>query len=151
MSIRALSTLQALEWLKTNADDNLRKVDKIKKDRVAISELISSSAKVYQNKAATGAPIGQERDVLRLLHELQFDSEIINVVRLAFKTNDLYYRKHVDSLKRKIMTAKRAGDPYSLYLDELIILTKKIDSEKDEKIISSAVSATTSLIYVKGD
>ena len=151
MSIRALSTLQALEWLKTNADDNLRKVDKIKKNRVAISELISSSAKVYQNKAATGAPIGQERDVLRLLHDLQFDSEIINAVRLAFKTNDLYYRKHVDSLKRKIMTAKRVGDQYSLFLDELITLAKKIDSEKDEKIITSVVSAKTSLIYVKGD
>ena len=149
MSIRALSTLQALEWLKTNADDNLRKVDKIKKNRIAISELISSSAKVYQNKAATGAPIGQERDVLRLLHDLQFDSEIINAVRLAFKTNDLYYRKHVDSLKRKIMTAKRVGDQYSLYLDELITLAKKIDSEKDEKIITSVVSAKTSLIYVK--
>jgi ERCC4-related helicase len=150
MSIRALSTLQALEWLKTNADDNSRKVDKIKKNRVAISELISSSAKVYQNKAATGAPIGQERDVLRLLHDLQFDSEIINAVRLAFKTNDLYYRKHVDSLKRKIMTAKRVGDQYSLYLDELITLAKKIDSEKDEKMITSVVSAKTSLIYVKG-
>jgi hypothetical protein len=151
MSIRALSTLQALEWLKTDVQDNQRKVDKIKKDRVEISELISTSAKVYQNKAATGAPIGQERDVLRLLHELHFDSEIINAVRLAFKTNDLYYRKHVDSLKRKIMTAKRVGDKYNLYLDELITLAKKIDSEKDEKIITSVVSAKTSLIYVKGD
>lgn len=151
MSIRALSTLQALEWLKTNVDDNSRKVDKIKKNRVAISELISSSAKVYQNKAATGAPIGQERDVLRLLHDLQFDSEIINAVRLAFRTNDLYYRKHVDSLKRKIMTAKRVGDQYSSYLNDLITLAKKIDSEKDEKIITSVVSAKTSLIYVKGD
>ena len=151
MSIRALSTLQALEWLKTNIDDNLRKVDKIKKNRVALSELISSSAKVYQNKAATGAPIGQERDILRLLHDLQFDSGVINAVRLAFKTNDLYYRKHVDSLKRKIMTAKRVGDQYSVYLDELITLAKKIDSEKDEKIITSVVSAKTSLIYVKGE
>ena len=72
-------------------------------------------------------------------------------MRLAFRTNDLYYRKHVDSLKRKIMTAKRVGDQYSLYLDELITLAKKIDSEKDEKIITSVVSAKTSLIYVKGD
>jgi ribosomal protein L17 len=140
-----------LEWLKTDAEDNLRQVDSVKKNRVAISELISSSAKVYQNRAATGAPIGQERDVLRLLHELQFDSEIINAVRLAFKTNDLFYRKHVDSLKRKIMTAKRVGDQYSFFIDELVTLAKKIDSEKDEKIITSVVSAKTSLIYVKRD
>jgi superfamily II DNA/RNA helicase len=150
MSIRALSTLQALEWLKTTPDDNQRTSDKNIKDRVGISDLISSSAKVYQNKAAAGAPIGQERDVLRLLHELQFDSETINAVRFAFKTNDLYYRKHVDSLKRKIMAAKRVGDQYNLFLDELTVVAKKISAEVDNKVETSVVSATTSLIYVKG-
>ena len=149
MSIRALSTLQALEWLKTTAEDNQRTADKIIKDRVAITELISSSAKVYQNKPASGAPIGQERDVLHLLHDLQFASEIINLVRFAFKTNDLFYRKQVDSLKRKIMTAKRVGDQYSIFLDELILLSKKIDSEKGQKMDSTVVSAKTSLIYMK--
>jgi len=148
MSIRALSTLQALEWLKTDAQDNQRKADNIKKDRVGISELISSSAKVYQNKAASGAPIGQERDVLRLLHDLQFASEVINAVRFAFKTNDLYYRKQVDSLKRKIMNAKRVGDQYNVLLDELIALAKKIESETDKKVDTSVISATTSMIYV---
>lgn len=151
MSIRALSTLQALEWLKTEVQDNQRKVDKIKKDRVGINELISASAKVYQNKAASGAPIGQERDVLRLLHELQFASEIINAVRYAFKTNDLYYRKQVDSLKRKIMAAKRVGDQYNVLLDELTALAKKIESEMDKKVDTSVISATTSMIYVTGN
>ena len=151
MSIKALSTLQALEWLKTDVQDNQRKVDKIKKDRGGINELISASAKVYQNKAASGAPIGQERDVLRLLHELQFASEIINAVRYAFKTNDLYYRKQVDSLKRKIMAAKRVGDQYNVILDELTALAKKIESEMDKKVDTSVISATTSMIYVTGN
>ena len=117
---------------------------------MAVSDLISSSAKVYQHKAATGAPIGQERDVLRLLHDLQFSSEIINAVRFAFKTNDLYYRKEVDSLKRKIMAAKRTGAQYSGFLEELIAVAEKIESEKDLKVETSVISATTSLIYVKG-
>jgi superfamily II DNA/RNA helicase len=151
MSIRALSTLQALEWLKTDAQDNQRKTDKIKKDRVGISELISSSAKVYQNKAVSGAPIGQERDVLRLLHELQFDSDTINAVRFAFKTNDLYYRKQIDALKRKVMAAKRIGDQYNVLLDDLTALAKKIASEMDSKVDTSVVSARTSLIYLKGN
>ncbi len=149
MSITALSTLQALEWLKTTVEDNQRKADKVIKDRVAISELISTSAQVYQNKAASGAPIGQERDVLRLLHDLQFSSEVINAVRLAFKTNDLYYRKQVDSLKRKIMTAKRVGDKYSIYLDELISVSEKIDAKKVKKVDTSVVSSKVSLIYLK--
>jgi ERCC4-related helicase len=151
MSIKALSSLQALEWLKTNADDNQRKTDKLEKNRVAISDLISSSAKVYQHKAATGAPIGQERDVLRLLHDLQFSSEIINVVRFAFKTNDLYYRKEVDSLKRKIMAAKRTGAQYIVHLEELIAISEKIESGKDLKFETSVLSAITSLIYAKGE
>jgi hypothetical protein len=144
-----LSTLQALEWLKTDAQDNQRKTDKIKKDRVGISELISSSAKVYQKKAASGAPIGQERDVLRLLHELHFASEVINAVRLSFKTNDLYYRKQVDSLKRKIMGAKRVGGQYNVLLDELIALATRIESEMDKKVDTTVASATTSMIYVR--
>jgi hypothetical protein len=137
--------------LKTNAGDNQRKTDKLEKNRVAISDLISSSAKVYQHKAATGAPIGQERDVLRLLHDLQFSSEIINVVRFAFKTNDLYYRKEVDSLKRKIMAAKRTGAQYIVLLEELIAISEKIESGKDLKFETSVLSAITSLIYAKGE
>jgi superfamily II DNA/RNA helicase len=151
MSIKALSSLQALEWLKTNPDDNQRKADKFEKNRVAISELISSSAKVYQHKAATGAPIGQERDLLRLLHDLQFSSEVVNAVRFAFKTNDFYYRKEVESLKRKIMASKRSGGQYSEFLQELIAVAEKIESEKDLKIETSVISATTSLIYIKGE
>ncbi len=150
MSIKALSSLQALEWLKTNPEDNKRKADKVEKNRVAISDLISSTAKVYQHKAATGAPIGQERDVLLLLHDLQFSSEVINAVRFAFKTNDLYYRKEVESLKRKIMAAKRTGAQYSLFLEELIALAEKIESGKVLKVETSVISATTSLVYVKG-
>jgi superfamily II DNA/RNA helicase len=150
MSIKALSTLQALEWLKTDMNENQRKVDSLKKDRAKISELVSSSAKVYQQKPATGAPIGQERDLLRLLHDFQFDANMINLVRHSFKTNDLYYRKQVESLKRKIMTAKRVGDKYDGYLFDLIQLAQKIDSEKDITAESHVISAVTSLIYTKG-
>jgi hypothetical protein len=85
-----------------------------------------------------------------MLHELQFSSETINAVRFAFKTNDLYYRKEVDSLKRKIMTAKRIGDQYKLMLDELTALATKIAGEMDNKVDTSVASATTSLVYIKG-
>jgi hypothetical protein len=149
MSIRALSTLQALEWLKTTPDDNQRTADNNMKDRVGISDLISSSAKVYQNKAATGAPIGQEREILHLLHNLQFESEIINAVRFAFKTNDLYYRKQIDSLKRKVIAARRVGEQYDLLLNELTVLATKIVGEIDNKVETSVVSTTTSLIYLR--
>jgi hypothetical protein len=43
------------------------------------------------------------------------------------------------------------GAQYILYLEELIRLAEKIESEKELKVESSVISATTSLIYVKGE
>jgi hypothetical protein len=149
MSIRALSTLQALEWLKTNADDNLRKVDKIKKNRVAIANLLAENARIYQNKAVIGAPIGQERDVLHLLHDQQFSIEIISAVRMAFKTTDLYYRKQVETLKRKVMAGKRNGTDYQTYLLQLVSLAEKAQKDSIAKPETSVVATETLLIYSK--
>ena len=149
MSIRALSTLQALEWLKTNVDDNLRKVDKIKKNRVAIANLLAANARIYQNKAVTGAPIGQERDVLHILHDQQFSIEIISAVRMAFKTRDLYYRKQVETLKRKVMAGKRNGTDYQTYLLQLVSLAEQAQKDSIAKPETSVVATETLLIYSK--
>ncbi len=48
------------------------------------------------------------------------------------------------------MTAKRAGAQYSVYLEELIAVSEKIESGKDLKVETTVLSAVTSLIYVKG-
>jgi hypothetical protein len=49
------------------------------------------------------------------------------------------------------MAAKRVGDQYSIFLDDLILLSKKIDSEKELKVETSVISAKTSLIYIQGN
>ena len=150
MSARAFSTLQALEILKVDETQNERRPDNINKDRIAINKLMSSSASVYMNKAEVGAPIGQERDVLRLLYELGFTPEEINSVRMSFKSNDLFLRKEVDSLKRKIMTAKRNGNTYQAYLTSLVEISVKPKLDSFVKAQHTVVATQTVLVYSKG-
>jgi superfamily II DNA/RNA helicase len=150
MSTRALSSLQALEILKVDPSVNQRIPDTIKTDRVAIDALISSNASVYMNTAEIGAPVGQERDVLRLLYELGFEPEEINEVRLGFKSNDLFIRKEMDSLKRKIMSAKRNGNEYQSYLSKLLEISSKIKVKGQSESKRSVVSSQTLLVYTKG-
>ena len=147
MSARALSTLQALEILKVDETQNERHPDNINKDRMKINKLMSSSASVYMNKAEVGAPVGQERDVLRLLYELGFTPEEINSVRLSFKSNDLFLRKEVDSLKRKIMTAKRNGNTYQTYLTSLVEISVKPKLDSFVKAKNTVVATQTVLVY----
>lgn len=148
-SVRALSTLEALDWLRTDSEENRRLPDSTKRNRTAIKKILEQSAGVYRKIAATGAPIGQEKDVLRLLHELQFPSEVINQVRKAFKTSDIYYKKQVDTLKRTIMASKRAGSPYIAAVNELVSVSQKIDEESGLEAELSVSSSRTSLIYCK--
>lgn len=150
MSARALSTLQALEILKVDETQNERHPDNLNKDRIKINKLMSSSASVYMNKAEVGAPVGQERDVLRLLYELGFTPEEINSVRLSFKSNDLFLRKEVDNLKRKIMTAKRNGITYQTYLTSLVEISVKPKLDSFVKAKHTVVATQTVLVYSRG-
>lgn len=150
MSARALSTLQALEILKVDETQNERHPDNLNKDRIKINKLMSSSASVYMNKAEVGAPVGQERDVLRLLYELGFTPEEINSVRLSFKSNDLFLRKEVDTLKRKIMTAKRNGNTYQTYLASLVEISVKPKLDSFVKAKHTVVATQTVLVYSRG-
>jgi hypothetical protein len=102
------------------------------------------------NTAEIGAPVGQERDVLRLLYELGFEPEEINEVRLGFKSNDLFIRKEMDSLKRKIMSAKRNGNEYQSFLSKLLEISSKIKVKDQSESKRSVVSSQTLLVYTKG-
>ena len=150
MSIHAISNLQALEWLKTSPTDSDRKQDKFKKQRAEIKDLVESAAKVYLQEAELGAPIGQENDLLRILYDLGFDQESIETVRMAFKSRDLFHKRDIDQLKRKIMTAKRNGSVYHDYLAEMISIAKKIQTAELTAQITRVVDAKAALFYLKG-
>ena len=147
MSIQALSTLQALEWLKTDCNDNKRLPDRLHRNRSRIAKLVSENAQAYLEKMAEGAPIGQENDLLRLLHGNEYSEEDINFVRSAFKTKDLFHKRKIDQLKKSILALKKASGSYHFKIDELIKLSKQIDRDKSEKETSVVRSAVAALAY----
>ena len=151
MSIQALSNLQALEWLKTDPTDSVRKKDNLKRNRTEIKDLVENSAKVYLQEAELGAPIGQENDLLRILYDLGFDQEVIESVRLAFKSRDLFHKRSIDQLKRKIMTAKRNGGIYHEYIAELIEIARDIQSNEINAQATRVLDAKAVLFYEEGN
>ena len=150
MSIQAVSNLQALEWLKTDPSDSSRKQDKIRIQRAEIKDLVESSAKVYIQEAELGAPIGQENDLLRILYDLGFEQESIESVRMAFKSRDLFHKRSIDQIKRKIMSAKRIGGTYHELIAELIAVAKKVQADDRHGQATKVVDANTVLFYMKG-
>jgi hypothetical protein len=151
MSIQALSNLQALEWLKTDPTDSVRKKDNLKRKRTEIKDLVENSAKVYLQEAELGAPIGQENDLLRILYDLGFDQEVIESVRLAFKSRDLFHKRSIDQLKRKIMTAKRNGGIYHEYIAELIEIARDIQANEINAQVTRVLDAKAVLFYEEGN
>lgn len=150
MTVKALSTLQALEWLKTNPSDSKRIRDTFNGGRTSIADLVRRSAKVYQSKGEMGAPIGQERDLLRIMYDLNYPQEAINHVRLSFKTQDLFHKRAIEKLKRKIMVARRDGAGHHDYFEELVLLAETIQSESGEAIVAEIAKVDALLIYTKG-
>jgi len=150
MSIQAVSQLQALEWLKTESTDSARKRDNLRIQRAEIKELVESSAKVYLQEAELGAPIGQENDLLRILYDLGFDQESIESARMAFKSRDLFHKRSIDQLKRKIMSAKRSGGIYHEYIAEFIDIAKRIQADGVNARATKVIDANAVLFYVEG-
>lgn len=146
--IQAVSQLQALEWLKTGAEDNKRIKDVISLDKVAIKQTAESKIVHYFGEEETGSLIGQENDILRILFDNGYTENEIDVVRDAFKSKDVFYRREVNQLKRKIMTQKNKGDVYQENLRVIVTLAKEIAKNKEESVVVLPHKAEGTLFYV---
>jgi hypothetical protein len=105
--IQAVTQLQALEWLRTSVSDNARELDHISIDKILIRERASSGVKAYVEGAETGAPIGQEKHVLRIMYQHQLPEKDLEAVRLAFQTKNILDRQKISKLVRQIVKAER--------------------------------------------
>ena len=150
MSIQALSNLQALEWLKTKSSDTSRMSDNFNLNRVQIKKLVESSAQVYLQEPEIGAPVGQENDLLRIMYDLGIEQESIEAVRMAFKSRDLFHKRKIDQLKRKIMSAKRNGGIYHGYISDLVTISLTLGIQEKQNTISRVKEAKSVLFYLKG-
>jgi ERCC4-related helicase len=149
VQLQAVSQLQALEWLRTTPEDNERKMDKITANKVAIKEQLQAQVVQYYGEEETGALIGQENEILRLMHAVGYTEDEIDMVRDAFKTKDVFYRRDIGQLKRRIMTQKNKGDVYQENLKKLIAMAKDIAKHSGAEEVELPKGAKGVLFYVK--
>ena len=147
--IQAVAQLQALEWLRTGSEDNNRSKDNITANKVAVKDLVESKVIQYFGKEETGSLIGQENNILRMLAENGYSEDDIDLVRDAFKTRDVFYKRDIRQLKRRVMTKKNKGGMYQEDLRELVSLAKKIQKHSETDELETPKKAESVLFYVK--
>jgi ERCC4-related helicase len=121
--------LQALEWLKTDKTNNERQPDKISADKAGIKDKINSQIYDYLEDHETGAPVGQQTELLRFMFELHFSEEEIGQVEKAFGTSNVYVRKSISALTRKIMKNKKDNKECFSIIKELVETAKNAYNE----------------------
>lgn len=149
--IQAVSQLQALEWLRTTPEDNKRDKDKITANKVAVREQLQARVAQYFGGEETGALIGQEIEILRIMHTVGYTESEIENVRDAFKTKDVFYRRDLSQYKRRIMAQKNKGEVYQENLKKLVKLADKISKNFNAEEVELPKKAENVLFYVKNN
>jgi len=146
--IQAISQLQALEWIKATPEDNKRLKDDITANKVAIKERLEESIINYFGEEETGSLIGQENKILKILYENQYSQEEIDLVRSVFKANNIFYKRDINQLKRKIILKQNKNEVYQQELRDLIKLAKKVNKQKEEETSTAFKEAKGVLFYI---
>jgi ERCC4-related helicase len=149
-TVRSVPQLQALDQIRTDAKDNNRTTDQIRLNRVSAQNLMLTGSLAYGDAEETGALVGQENDVLRILFSNGYEESDIDKVRDAFKTNDIFYKRDMDQLKRALMTKHKRGENTQTELKAIISKAVEIQSNSRGQAIERPSSAKVLLAYVEG-
>lgn len=139
-SLQAVTSLQALEWLRCDENNNQRENDHISLDKQRIAETADNRVETYFQDEELGAPVGQQRDILRILYENQYSPEDIEIVEKAFTTTNEFDLKRIAKLKRDIIRLSRIGEPHLELLQELVKVSKETLSKPKSLIQFDTVS-----------
>lgn len=143
----AVTLLQALEWLKTDNGDNKRIKDNISIDKVAIGQTNATNIDAYIEEEEIGAPIGQQKEILRIMYENHFAENEIENVRLSFQTTNVLDKQQIRKLVRLIMHAKKNNKPCLEQIRDLINIAKRtLSSDENKKELHSVKQV---LFYVR--
>ena len=147
----AVSQLQALEWLRTTPEDNKRSLDKITLDKVVVKKQLESKVVQYFGEEETGSLIGQESEILRILYINGCIEQEIDMVRDAFKTKDVFYKRDIGQLKRRVMAQKNKGDAYQETLQKLVLMAKDLSKYKTTETNALPSVIKNVLFYVNNN
>ena len=150
-SFQAITNLQALEWLRTNSKNNTRLNDHIKIDKEKIKKISQERILKYKEELPSYSLKGQERQVLRILHEKQFSEEDIKKVNQAIqKQTQILQQKKLQSLIRKICQLyKKNNSSIESPLHKLIKKSHDILNSKEKKTDIKIHSSKQLLFYLK--
>lgn len=145
---RSIPQLQALEWLRTDKDDNGRTHDKISLNKEEIRQIIDIKSQTYEEDGVINSEKPQERSVLDIMYESHVSEEDIDLVRLAYATNNVLAREKIRKLVGSIVRAKRDNLGYLDSMQELILLaqSEKTSSKQVKQAFDLVIQQ---LIYVK--
>lgn len=147
--LSAVHQLQALEWLRVPPADTTRHPDRISANKQQVRKLMEDNVIQYYGNVEEGALIGQQNDILRLLFKNGHDEAVIDMVREAFKSSDVFFRTDVDRLKRQIMRNSNAGKAYHEELEQLATLARQIHESASDKPAVNPDRAESVLFYAE--
>ena len=127
-----ITRLQALEWLKVDKSANKRREDNVSCDKVLIGETNKKNVLSYVDEDERGSPIGQQVDILRIMHENHYSEDDIESVRSSFQTTNVLDKEKITKLVRSIMKDKKNNSMDWDKMKKLIDLAKKTRSADDE-------------------
>lgn len=147
LGFQAVTQLQALEWLKADKEESVRCKDNISIDKVSLIETIADNAYAYAGKEEIGSPIGQQRNILHIMHENHYEETDLKKVRDAFKTTNVLDIQKIKKLVRKIMGLKRENKSCLEDIRLLIEIANK--TLNDDQLKQEIESIKQVLFYVR--
>lgn len=147
-TVKAVSSLQALAHLRTSSTDNNRVKDVSHIDKVNAKTLIERGSKSYSDTEETGALVGQEVDVLRIMFEFSYSEEDINLVRAGFKTKDVFFRRQMDTIKRQLMQRYKRKEDIQDEIRAIVTKAQEIHRQKKDEVLDRPHTSTLVLAYL---
>jgi hypothetical protein len=151
MSIRgsnrsAMTTLEALQRLRIDESQNQRHPDRITCDKAAIRGIAEKPENYVLEEVDEQTPTGQRLELLRIMSNIHYSPDDIDIVGQAFGTKNYLDKKEIDKLVRTVVKANRENKPYQDILNILLKRAKEIAADKEESIKPNR--AENILIYV---
>lgn len=146
---RAVTQLQALEWLKTLPSDKERPRDDIRLDRAMLTDKTRKSILTYHTSDEEGAPSGQQAGILKLMYEQGYPFEEIEAVKKSYSTKNVLDAKKINQLVRKISKLKKDNGAYLTDLKELVAIAVRTSKDGQATPVVKADQADLILFYAR--
>jgi ERCC4-related helicase len=142
----AITTLEALQRLRADESQNQREPDRISCDKATIRGIAERPESYVLEEVGEQTPTGQKLELLRIMGNIHYSPEDIDIVGQAFGTKNYLDKKEMEKLVRTAVKAHRENKPYQDSLSSLLRRAKEIAADKEESIKPNKVENI--LIYV---